>query len=66
MVSQSILYKYGCKEFVKNAVDAGLDGATIPDLPIEEAEDIIETGRVADFKVACFIAPTTTDSRQAV
>lgn len=63
MISQSILFKYGCKEFVKSAVNAGLDGATIPDLPIEEAEDIIETGKVEDFKVACFIAPTTTDSR---
>ncbi len=63
MISQSILFKYGCKEFVKSAVGAGLDGATIPDLPIEEAEDIIETGKVEDFKVACFIAPTTTDSR---
>ncbi len=63
MISQSILFKYGCKEFVNNAVNAGLDGATIPDLPIEEAEDIIEAGKVKDFKVACFIAPTTTDSR---
>ncbi|MCR4290780.1 MAG: tryptophan synthase subunit alpha, partial [Candidatus Scalindua sp.] len=63
MVSQSILFKYGCKEFVKNAVNAGLDGATIPDLPIEEAEEIIEAGKMKDFKVACFIAPTTTDDR---
>jgi tryptophan synthase alpha chain len=63
MISQSILFKYGCKEFVKNAVNAGLDGATIPDLPIEEAEEIIEAGKGEDFKVACFIAPTTTDSR---
>ncbi len=63
MISQSILFKCGHKEFVKKAVSAGLDGATIPDLPIEEAEDIIEMGRVEDFKVACFIAPTTTDGR---
>ena len=63
MISQSILFKYGHKEFVKNAVNAGLDGATIPDLPVEEAEDIIETGEMEDFKIACFIAPTTTDSR---
>jgi tryptophan synthase alpha chain len=63
MISQSILFKNGSKEFIKKAVSAGLDGATIPDLPIEEAEDMIETGKVEDFKVACFIAPTTTDSR---
>ncbi len=63
MISQSILFKYGCREFIKNAVDSGLDGATIPDLPIEEAEDIIEAGKEKDFDVVCFIAPTTTDSR---
>ncbi len=63
MISQSILFKYGHKEFVRKAVNAGLDGATIPDLPIEEAENIIEAGEVEDFKVACFIAPTTTDDR---
>jgi tryptophan synthase alpha chain len=63
MISQSILFKYGCKEFIKNAVNSGLDGATIPDLPIEEAEEVIETAKGEDFKVACFIAPTTTDSR---
>ncbi len=63
MVSQSILFKNGCENFVKKAVDAGLDGATIPDLPVEEAEDIIQTGKREGFKVACFVAPTTTDSR---
>ncbi len=63
MISQSILFKYGHKEFVKDAVNAGLDGATIPDLPIEESGNIIKLGEMEDFKVACFVAPTTTDGR---
>lgn len=63
MISQSILFKNGYENFVKKAVDAGLDGATIPDLPIEEAEDIIQTGKSQGFKIVCFIAPTTTESR---
>lgn len=63
MISHSILYKNGCENFIKNAVKAGLDGATIPDLPVEEAEDIIEVGKREEFKIICFIAPTTTDSR---
>lgn len=66
MISYSILYKNGCENFIKNAVSAGLDGATIPDLPIEEAEDIIEAGKREGFKIVCFIAPTTTDSRMAL
>jgi tryptophan synthase alpha chain len=63
MISHSILYKNGCENFIKNAVKAGLDGATIPDLPVEEAEDIIKVGKREEFKIICFIAPTTTDSR---
>ncbi len=63
MISQSILFKNGCKNFVNNAVAAGFDGATIPDLPIEEAEDIIQAGKREGFKIVCFVAPTTTDSR---
>ena len=63
MISYSILYKNGCENFIKNAVKAGFDGATIPDLPIEEAESIVEAGKREEFKIICFIAPTTTDSR---
>lgn len=63
MISESILYKNGCDSFVKNALDAGLDGATIPDLPVEEAEGIIETGNREGFRIVCFLAPTTTDKR---
>lgn len=66
MISQSILYKKGCEAFIKNAVDAGIDGATVPDLPIEEAEDIIETGKKEGFNIVCFIAPTTTESRMGM
>lgn len=63
MISYSILYKNGCRNFIKNAVEAGFDGATIPDLPIEEAEEIIEIGKNEGFKIICFIAPTTTNDR---
>jgi len=63
MISQSILFKNGCDNFVKSAVKAGFDGATIPDLPVEEAEKIMEAGRKEGFKIICFIAPTTTSHR---
>ena len=63
MISQSILFKNGCDNFVRNAVKAGFDGATIPDLPVEEAEEIMEAGRKEGFKIICFIAPTTTRDR---
>ncbi|MDR4504012.1 MAG: tryptophan synthase subunit alpha [Candidatus Scalindua sp.] len=63
MISYSLLYRYGSEKFLREAAEAGMDGATIPDLPIEEADSVIDVGNQVDFKVVCFIAPTTTDSR---
>lgn len=63
MVSYSIVYKIGFKEFLQRAQDAGLDGVTIPDMPVEEGDEVFNTGREMDFKIVCFIAPTTTEKR---
>ena len=40
-----------------------MDGLTIPDLPVEENNDIFEAAKKKDFKIVCFVAPTTTDDR---
>jgi len=66
MVSYSILFKSGCREFIETVIDKGLDGLTIPDLPVEENEDIFEYANKNDFKIVCFVAPTTTDQRLPV
>ncbi|HHT9110973.1 MAG TPA: tryptophan synthase subunit alpha [Candidatus Brocadiaceae bacterium] len=66
MVSYSIVFKGGCENFVEKACNAGLDGLTIPDLPVEENAEIFETARKNDFKIVCFIAPTTTEQRMAL
>lgn len=66
MVSYSTVYKRGCQAFIENAVKAGLDGLTIPDLPVEENNEIFETARKNDFKIVCFVAPTTTEQRMAL
>ncbi|MBI5308462.1 MAG: tryptophan synthase subunit alpha, partial [Planctomycetes bacterium] len=42
MVSYSTVYKIGYQSFVERAVNAGLDGLTIPDLPVEENSEIFE------------------------
>ncbi len=63
MVSYSTVYKIGYQSFVEKAVNAGLDGLTIPDLPVEENSEIFEIAKSKDFKIVCFIAPTTTDQR---
>ncbi len=66
MVSYSIVYKGGCQNFVEKAFKAGLDGLTIPDLPVEESDEIFEIAKKNDFKIVCFIAPTTTEQRMSL
>ncbi|MCF6147759.1 MAG: tryptophan synthase subunit alpha [Candidatus Kuenenia sp.] len=63
MISYSIVYKLGSKAFVEMALKAGLDGLTIPDLPVEENEEIFEIASKNDVKIVCFVAPTTTSQR---
>lgn len=63
MVSYSIVYRLGCGKFIEKAQSAGFDGATIPDLPVDEAGEILDAGKERDFRIVCFAAPTTTDRR---
>ena len=51
------------KEFVRLASKAGVDGVIIPDLPPEEARDLIRLSARHDLDIICFISPTTTTSR---
>ncbi len=64
MASYSIVFKSGCERFIERALNAGLDGATIPDLPIEESDEVFKIAEKNDFKIVCFVAPTTTEHRR--
>jgi len=66
MVSYSIVYRCGVASFISRAKAAGIDGATIPDLPVEEADAVFETGAQNDFRIACFATPTTTEKRRTL
>ena len=48
MTSFNPVFVYGKKEFVADAVKAGVDGMIIPDLPPEEAEEFLEEAKDAD------------------
>ncbi|MCK4284117.1 MAG: tryptophan synthase subunit alpha [Candidatus Brocadiae bacterium] len=66
MVSYSIVFKLGFENFLDRALDAGLDGATIPDLPVEEAAELFGPADERDFRLVCFVTPATTSSRVAM
>ncbi len=57
------IFKYGEKKFVKEASDANLDGAIIPDLPPEEAKDLINLAKTYNFHLIFLASPTSSDYR---
>lgn len=57
------IYKYGVRKFVKVAVEAGIDGVIIADLPPEEATELIEQARQNGLSTIFLIAPTSTAER---
>ena len=61
MTSFNPIFVYGQKEFVADAVKAGVDGVIIPDLPHEEAEEFLA---IADgLDMIFLLAPTSTPDR---
>jgi tryptophan synthase alpha chain len=57
------VFHYGVENLVNDAADAGVDGLIVPDLPVEEAGDLIPAARKRDCKTVFFVAPTSTDDR---
>jgi len=57
------IFRYGVERFSKDARDAGVDGVIVPDLPPEEAEDLIRAARDVDLDTIFLLAPTSTPER---
>jgi tryptophan synthase alpha chain len=57
------LLQYGLKKFARDAFEAGVDGVIVPDLPIEEAEDLQDAAHEQDVHVIFLAAPTSSDER---
>ena len=63
MVSYSIVYRHGLAQYVADAQAAGVAGAIVPDLPVEEAGPLAEICRREDFSLIQLITPTTPRDR---
>lgn len=57
------IFQYGEERFVKDAVKAGVDGVIVPDLPPEEAEDLIAHSRKNGLDTIFLLAPTSNEER---
>ena len=60
------LLAYGVSGFVQDAVDAGVDGLILVDLPPEEAAELEGPARAAGLHLVYLLAPTSTAERIAV
>ncbi len=63
MASYSLLFKKGPAKFIADAQAAGLSGAVVPDLPVEEAEELAKLAADRDFKLILLVTPTTSPQR---
>lgn len=64
MVSYAIIYRVGLERYVERAKRAGYEGAIVPDLLVEEAEEMSRICRQADFSLVQLVTPTTPRQRQ--
>jgi tryptophan synthase alpha chain len=63
MVSYAIIYRHGLEKYVADAKAAGLAGAIVPDLLVEEAGPLAEICRKEDFALVQLVTPTTPRER---
>jgi tryptophan synthase alpha chain len=63
MASYSLIFKKGPDAFIDSAKGAGLCGMVVPDLPVEEAEDLSKLAADRDFKLILLVTPTTSSER---
>ncbi|MCA9140933.1 MAG: tryptophan synthase subunit alpha [Planctomycetales bacterium] len=64
MVSYAIIFRVGLQQFVDRAKAAGYAGAIVPDLLVEEADELSAICRAADFSLIQLVTPTTPRERQ--
>lgn len=57
------IFRYGVERFVRDAVLSGVDGVIVPDLPPEEAAQLIRPARKEGLSTIFLLAPTSTTER---
>ncbi len=63
MVSYSIVFRHGLRQYVQDAKAAGVAGAIVPDLLVEEADELAAICREEDFSLVLLVTPTTPRER---
>lgn len=59
------IFSFGQDRFVAEAINAGIDGVIIPDLPPEEDERLVSLAKRSGLKTIFFLSPTSSSGRVA-
>ncbi len=65
MLSYTLVFRRGLDHFLTEAQEAGFSGAIVPDMPLEEGEELVQQAAERDFKVILLVTPTTAPERAA-
>lgn len=57
------ILRFGLEKFAAKAVESGIDGALVTDLPVEEADEYLRHMRKRNLATVFLAAPTSTDDR---
>jgi tryptophan synthase alpha chain len=63
MLSYSLVQHRSAERFIAQAHEAGFAGAIVPDLPIEESDELSRMSTGRDFKLIQLVTPTTPRDR---
>jgi len=64
MVSFSIVQRVGIEAFMRRCEGVGFDGVILPDVPVEESQEAVETAQRAGLCHIGLVAPTTPPERR--
>lgn len=57
------IFKYGTDQFLQDAASAGVNGLIIPDVPLEEGDELFSQVKSANLSPILLVAPNTSDKR---
>lgn len=57
------IFHRGIKPFLQQIAEAGIQGLVVPDLPLEEAEPLLQTAATLGIEVTLLVAPTSSKAR---
>nr|MBU1328910.1 tryptophan synthase subunit alpha [Candidatus Omnitrophota bacterium] len=63
LIYYNLVFHYGLEKFINTAVDSGVDGVVIPDLPPEESIDLCKIAKKNRFSIIHLLAPTSSIDR---